>query len=156
MISDKNSRWSSKGIGIIELMISCAIIILSFVAFFYGLVSCFKLAQVSKETFFSLKAAGSKLEAIRSSTFIDIYTNYNGQTFEVAGLPTGSGRGSISIDNSMPTLLKAYIAVCWRSADGRIIGEDTNLDGMLSPGEDHNNNNKMDSPVTLSTFIARR
>jgi len=156
MRKNKNIFLGNKGIGIIELMISCLIIVISFVAFFYGLVSCFKLAQVSKESFYALQEVSNRMEVIRSSTFMDIFTNFNGRTFEVTGLPTGSTRGSITVDNSMPDLVRVYIAVCWRSSDDRIIGEDSDLDGALSVSEDVNNNNRMDSPVTLTTFITRR
>ncbi|MBU2540380.1 MAG: hypothetical protein KJ593_00600 [Candidatus Omnitrophica bacterium] len=146
-----------RGITLIELAITSAIIIITFVAFLFGIVSCFKLAQVSKESFFVLYSASAKMEEIRGHNFIDVYNYYNGHTFEVAELPAGSSKGTVTIDNSNPDLLKAYIAVCWRSSDGRVIGEDANLDGILDPAEDTNpNNNKMDSPVTLASYVTRR
>jgi hypothetical protein len=136
-------------------MVTCAIAIIAPVAFIYGLVSCFKLAQLSKESLLSLQAANAKLEEIREHTFSNIYSYYHGTTFVVNALPAGSSKASIMVDNSNSELLAVYIAVCWRSTDGRIVGEDTNLDGVLSAPEDSNNNNKIDSPVVLSTYIAR-
>lgn len=138
-----------------ELIVTSAVILIAFIAFFYGLISCFKLAQISKESLFSLQAANAKLEEIRQHNFTNTYSYYNGSTFEVFGLPAGSSKGSISIDNTNPNLLNIYIAVCWQSSDGRIIGEDKNLDGLLSPAEDVNSNNKIDSPINLSTYVAR-
>ncbi len=151
--------FSRKGITLIELAIASAIIIITFVAFLFGIISCFKLAQVSKESFFVLHSASAKMEEIRGYTFVNIYNYYNngaGHTFEVAELPANSTYGTVSIDNSDPELLKAYIAVCWRSSDGRVIGEDTNLDGILLPAEDIDSDNRIDSPVTLSSYITRR
>lgn len=151
-------QFGARGISIIELLISCVIVIIALVAFMYGIVICFKFAQISKESFFALQEASVRLEDIRGHNFSDIYNYYNsgaGHIFEVTGLPAGSSKGVVTIDNSNPVLLKAYISVCWRSADGRIVGEDANLDANLSPSEDTNPNNRIDSPVNISTFIAR-
>ncbi|MBI5554451.1 MAG: prepilin-type N-terminal cleavage/methylation domain-containing protein [Elusimicrobia bacterium] len=50
-------------------------------------------------------------------------------------------------------LLEVVITVCWRAKDGRIIGEDTNLNGVLDAGEDMNANSELDSPVKFRGFI---
>ncbi|MEW6008614.1 MAG: hypothetical protein AB1629_03165 [Candidatus Omnitrophota bacterium] len=148
-------NFQNRGIGLVELLVTSAIVLIAFIAFFYGLVACFRLAEVSKESLLVLQSANAKLEEIRQYNFANTYNYYNAATFEVAALPTGSSKGSIAIDNTNPNLLKVYIAVCWRSSDGRIIGEDKNLDGSLSPVEDVNSNNKIDSPIYLSTYVAR-
>lgn len=144
-----------KGIGLIELLISFAIAVIGIVGFIYGLVVCFDLAQLSKESLLALHQASLKMEEIREHPFSNVYAYYNNQTFEVSVLPAGTSKGSVRIDNSNPKLLTAYISISWVSAGGRPIGEDVNLDGQLSVSEDLNNNAKIDSPVTLTSYIAR-
>lgn len=53
-----------------------------------------------------------------------------------------------------PNLLDVHVAACWDSY-GRRIGEDLNGDGILSPAEDANANTWVDSPVMISTRVAR-
>ncbi len=148
-------RRNFTGIGLIELLISFAIAVIGIVGFIYGLVVCFDLARLSKESLLALHQASLKMEEIREHSFSSVYAYYNNQIFEVSNLPAGTSKGSIKIDNANPKLLTAYISVCWISAGGRLIGEDTNLDGQLSVSEDLNNNGKIDSPVTLTSYIAR-
>ncbi|MCM8832168.1 MAG: prepilin-type N-terminal cleavage/methylation domain-containing protein [Candidatus Omnitrophica bacterium] len=54
------------------------------------------------------------------------------------------------IDN----LVFVEVVVCYR-AGNRVIGEDVNLNGVLDSGEDVNNDGKISSPITLSTFIGK-
>lgn len=150
-----NIKRNFAGISLIELLISFAIAVIGIVGFIYGLVVCFNLAQLSKESLLALQQASLKMEEIREHSFSGVYAYYNNQTFDVSALPVGTSRGSIRIDNSNPKLLTAYISICWINAGGRPIGEDTNLDGQLSVSEDLNNNGKIDSPVTLTSYIAR-
>ena len=48
------------------------------------------------------------------------------------------------------------ITVCWRQSRGKIIGEDTDLDGQLDVGEDTNINGILDSVAQIVTKIARK
>jgi hypothetical protein len=56
-----------------------------------------------------------------------------------------------------PDLLEITISVCWRQG-GRVMGEDTDLDGNLDAGEDKSSplNGIIDSPVELVTRVANR
>ena len=66
-----------------------------------------------------------------------------------------------NIDGSVPaadsTVLDLHVAACWRFR-GRTIGEDQNCNGQLDPGsgEDLNGNGWLDSPVMVSTRVAKR
>ena len=55
-------------------------------------------------------------------------------------------------------LLDVRIALCWRQRDGRIFGEDTNLNGVLDPGEDKSKppNGLIDSPVVLRVLLSEK
>ncbi len=50
-------------------------------------------------------------------------------------------------------IIKAEVVICFR-AGRRIIGEDTNLNGVLDVGEDVNGDGKISSPIALQTVIS--
>ena len=54
------------------------------------------------------------------------------------------------------SLLEIVITISWRTRDGRIFGEDTNLNGALDAGEDKNSNGRYDSPVQLRLLLSDR
>ncbi len=45
------------------------------------------------------------------------------------------------------------VTFCWRQSNGRLMGEDSNLNGALNTGEDVNGNGTIDSPVQLIAYI---
>jgi len=51
-------------------------------------------------------------------------------------------------------LLEVILTVSWKQRDGRIIGEDLNLNGILDAGEDANSNGRLDSPSELRSLIS--
>jgi len=66
------------------------------------------------------------------------------------------GKGVVYVNNSNPDLLEVEVDVSWRNRDGRVIGEDTNLNGQIESGEDLVNIGKLDSPVKIITYLAER
>lgn len=61
------------------------------------------------------------------------------------------------IDPLGDNLKEVRIVVCWRQGIGRIIGEDTNLNGALDPGEDSGRHaNELDSPCEIISAFAKR
>ena len=87
-------------------------------------------------------------------------TNEDVDGDNVLNEPSFGGRLTIQIQPAdpahplQPNLLNLHVAACWRSS-GRVIGEDKNLNGRLDAGEDANGSGWMDSPVMISTLIAR-
>lgn len=149
---------SKKGVSLIEVLISAFILVIVAVVFLQSYISCIKLASMTKESLFALNSAAAKIEEVRNHNFSDIYNYYNngaGHTFGVTELNPQDSMGTVFVDNSNPNLLTVTVTVCWRHMGGGIVGEDTNLDAVLQPQEDANNNNKIDSPVRLATYIAR-
>jgi len=53
-------------------------------------------------------------------------------------------------------LFEAKITAHFKLPNGRIIGEDKNLNGILDAGEDLNGNGELDSPVFLKSFVSRK
>jgi hypothetical protein len=107
---------------------------------------------------YALSEAQSKIEEIRNTEYDLITTNFAsggtpGNTFD---LSPGQGKGVIYIDSSVANLLEVSVVVCWRNKDGRVIGEDKDLDGALDAGEDLDGDSRIDSTVNLTLKIARR
>jgi hypothetical protein len=50
---------------------------------------------------------------------------------------------------------KIRIVACWRNQNGRVIGEDKNLNGTLDAGEDLDGNGLIDSPAVIESYVAR-
>ncbi len=115
--------------------------------------NCLELMSISKNTSIAVNASQGLMEEMRSSVFSDIVNNYNGLNFTVNTMP--SNRGIVYVDDTDPELLRVTISVCWNQRS-RIIGEDSNLNGVLNTGEDINNNGIIDSPVQLITQVANR
>ncbi|MFH1201427.1 MAG: prepilin-type N-terminal cleavage/methylation domain-containing protein [Candidatus Omnitrophota bacterium] len=146
-----------KGISLLEILIAVSILAIVAVTFLQGFIGCIKLSSMLKESLYALSSVQAKIEEIRNHNFLDIYNYYSGigRTFKISGLNSQDNMGTVLVDNTNPNLLKVIVLVCWRHMDGRIIGEDGNLDGILQLQEDLNNNTKIDSPVSLATYIIK-
>ena len=53
-------------------------------------------------------------------------------------------------------LADVTVTVCYRGRSGRVMGEDQDLDGVLSGAEDINQNGLIDSPINFHTLVARK
>lgn len=74
-----------------------------------------------------------------------------------------NGKGVIYIFNNhasyseiTPELLGVQVVISWQDKYNRIIGEDSDLDGVLDAGEDKNGNGRLDSLVNLFTTLTSR
>lgn len=57
---------------------------------------------------------------------------------------------------TQPNFLEVVVVISWEGSFGRIIGEDTNLNGVLNSGEDTNGSGLLDSPVSVMDIITKR
>ena len=146
------------GFTLVEVMIATAMLLVLLI----GLVQFFVYASSLKNLAINMTTvtaqAQSKMEEIRNDAYANITTDYAsggtpGNTFTLSQ-PTA--KGIIYIDSSNASLLTVEIDVSWKNDNTRIIGEDTDLDGVLDAGEDLNSNGKLDSPVKIITYIAQR
>lgn len=131
-----------------------AIVILGLVQTF---LTCSLLADLASRKTISLEQAQDKLEEILNSNFDTIVTDYaSGATpGDQFNLTTISGKGVITASTYATNVVSVDVVVCFQLRNGRIIGEDKNLNGTLDAGEDANGNGAMDSPVKLSTYIRK-
>ncbi len=133
-----------------ELMVTAVIIILVFLGMLLGLIRCLELHELSRNSFLAVSAVKTKVEDIKNTALTDLVTTYNNVTFTTPDL---NGIGVSYVDNTNPDLFKITVAFCWRQKNGRIVGEDQNLNGRVDGGEDANGNGILDSPVEIVSYI---
>lgn len=144
------------GFSLVEVILATAILAFALVGILGTYVTCLVLTTTSRNMNAATDAAQGIIEEIRSTPFTQIIANYNGMVFTVNDIP--SSVGVVYIDNTTApansNLFEATVSICWRQGD-KVIGEDTNLNGLLDAGEDKNGNGIIDSTVQLKTRIVR-
>ncbi len=148
----KNAK---RGFTLLELMISCGVIMVALAGLLSTYVACLELNETTRNTNLALSAAQRVSEEIRSATFTGIAASYNGYNFTVPGIPAGASFGHVYVDNSDPALLNITVGVCWEQRGNRTLGECSKSGGILV-FTDSNGNNVLDSPVQLATLVAQR
>ena len=143
-------RRSRAGLTLVEVMVSVAIVLIATLGIMLTYVQALELNMIGKGAVLASHGVKNKIEEIKSSPFGMIFVNYNNSTFTIPGL---TGKGVVYVNNQNPGLLVVKVVFCWRLADGRVIGEDRNLDGVLGAGEDRNANGQIDSYVQITTQI---
>ena len=146
----KYSRCHRRGMTLVEIMVSTCVFLMAVVGILYSFVKCIELNEIGRESTIAVVGVKNKLEEIKSVNISSIFTTYDNTTFTITGL---NGKGVIYVDNSNSRLLEVKVVFCWRLMGGRIVGEDTNLNGVLDTGEDKNGNGQIDSNVQIVTRI---
>ena len=142
---------NNKGLSLPEIMVASVVFILATVGILYSYLKCMELQDVGRNVSIVTQAVRNKMENIKNSTFSTLSATYNNTTFTTAGI---TGRGVVYVDAvTDPNLVQVKIAFCWKQPNGRVIGEDTNLNGVLNAGEDKNANGQIDSYVQITTKI---
>ncbi len=145
------------GFSLVEVIMATAILAFALCGILGTYVTCLVLITTSKNVNAATNAAQGIVEEIRSTPFTQIIAKYNGMVFTVDDIPSSVGVVYINSTTAPANsnLLEAIVSICWRQGN-RVIGEDTNLNGVLNTGEDINGNNIIDSPVQLKTMVVRR
>jgi len=142
---------------LVEVLVATGIMAFALVGILSTFITCLALMATSKNVNAATNAAQGIIEEIRSTPFTQIISKYNGMVFTVNDIP--SSAGVVYINNSTApanaNFMLATVSVCWRQGN-RVIGEDTNLNGVLNAGEDLNENGIIDSTVQLKTMVVRK
>lgn len=142
---------------LLEVMLTVGIVGIAIMGVLQVFLNASWLTETSTSLFSGMTEAHAIMEEIRSTEFDQITAKYGTS----AGPPMlyksssmgNNGMGIIFVDDTNPQLLEVEVQVHW--ALGRqAIGEDQNINGVLDPGEDVNNNGRMDSPASLTTLIS--
>ena len=144
------------GFTLFELMIGAGVLIVALVGLLGVFAGMISLNENSGKLSLAVAACQAKLEEMRNSSFTNLYTTYNGTSFNPNGFSLGEAKGAISINNSNPNLLQVFVSVSWRTRSNRVIGEDKNLNGARDAGEDSIVNLRLDSPGQIATLMAQR
>ena len=146
----------NKGFTLLELMIAAGVLIVALSGLLAIFTNLLSLNENSRKLTIAMAACQDKLEEIRNSNFSTLYATYNNASFDPAGFTVGQAKGNVSINNSNPNLLQVFVSVSWRTRSNRVIGEDTNLNGVFEAGEDSNPNGRLDSPAAIATLMSKR
>jgi len=141
------------GFSLAEILLAVAILAFALCGILAMHTTCLVLMATSKNVNIATNAAQGLIEEIRTTPFTQIISDYDGLKFIVNAIP--SSMGVVYVDDTNPELLVVTVSVCWKQGN-KIIGEDTNLNGVLNTGEDANHNGIIDSPVELVTRVANR
>lgn len=158
LVSSKRVFEGLSGFTLPELMISAFILIVSFSGIMLSFARCMDLTELSKNSSNVIIIVESKMEEIKNTGFGQILATYNNTTFTD---PSIDGIGVIYVDNinqdgtTNTDLVTVTISFCWAQKNGRIIGEDKNLDGQLSTAEKAagDNDDIIDSIVQIVSAI---
>ena len=141
---------NNKGFSLSELMIATLIFTLTFAGTIIVFFRCIELSEMARNSSAAVNASKSQLASVENTPFANILATFNNTTFTAAGV---NGRGVTYVTSLDADLLRVTIVFCWREKNGRIMGEDTNINGVLNAGEDANGNGVLDSPVEMTTYI---
>jgi Tfp pilus assembly protein PilV len=139
-----------EGLTLVELLMALLILMPIFVTVMFAFIKAIELSEIARNTSLAVWASKNKMTEIENDDFIDV-PGYHQVSFTSTSL---TGTGVTYVDSSNPNLLKVTISFSWRQKNGRIIGEDQDLDGQLDAGEDANGDNQLSSPVGWTTLIA--
>jgi len=149
-------RFYKNGFTLLELMISAAIILVTLVGLIETYIACLKLNEISKNENLALQAAQSVMETIRNTPetqFENIYTDYHGRSYDISGMPVGSGIVYVRVDNSTSNgsmiLFDVAVGACWQQGD-RIMGGCNG--SLVFPNPD----DVLNSSVNLRAMMSQR
>lgn len=148
--SEGSFFMSSSGFSFPELLISTVIFLLACVGILFTFTRYMELNEMTQNSSLALEGAIERMEAVKNTVFNQVTPLYDDQTFTVAGL---AGLGTIDIVEPTTDIREVWVTYSWQQNNGRIVGEDLDLDGVLDGGEDSNGNGRLDSPVQLVTYI---
>lgn len=148
-------RNNTQSFTLVELLVVTGILSIVILGLIQTLILGSVLADLSNRKTIAMGEAQDKLEEILNHAYAQITADYGaggtpGNTFSLSQI---TGKGRITIDSSTTNLLKIDVVVSFQYRNGRIMGEDLNLNGALDVGEDANGNGVLDSPIKLSTYI---
>lgn len=132
-----------------ELLIAVLFLTVLFTGVMLVMIKCQDLNEVAASSSTAVLTARNKLTEIENTAYAQINATYNNATFNVSGL---NAKGVVYVDNATPNILSITVVVCWKQPNGRLFGEDANLNGQRDAGEDTNGNGRLDSIVQFTTL----
>jgi prepilin-type N-terminal cleavage/methylation domain-containing protein len=154
----KGNRGKKSGFTLVEVLVAVSITAVCLAGMLLSYINLLTLTDLTRDFTLATSAASQKVEEVKRSPF-DSVAEYNNTVFSIAGFPAATeAKGRIEITNTTYSYLKKVrITVAFRTR-GRVIGEDTNLNGRLDEGENtasysESGAERLDSPVEVVTYI---
>lgn len=154
-------KFSCKGFTLFEAILASGILAFCLCGLLLTYVSMFISTDLSRDFTLATNAIQAKAEEIKKTDFDSLSLGESAFNLTDYGFPLPlqqgevTSKGNITISSTVYSDLKSVrITACFKSR-GRIIGEDSNLNGLLNSGEDANGNGRLDSPVEVMTLIAK-
>ncbi|MCB9757180.1 MAG: hypothetical protein H6753_01995 [Candidatus Omnitrophica bacterium] len=144
---------STSGFTLAELIVAAGIMGVVVGGILVSYVRCMELNEASQNKSLAVKAARDRMETIKSTAYANLVSTYNNVPFTVTGF-TGQGISYVTVLNAKNT--EVVVSVSWRQKNGRVYGEDKNLNGVIDNGEDVNSDGRLNSPVDIVTRIFKR
>lgn len=146
------------GFTLVEVLVATGLLAIVLAGLLGLFIYCALLSEGGGEMTVVMGELQGKWEEIRTHDYDLIVADYSagGNPGNIFNLTQANGRGAIYLDAANPDLLVIKMVASWQNQNGRMIGEDQNLNGTLDPGEDQNGNSEIDSLATLMSMIAKR
>jgi prepilin-type N-terminal cleavage/methylation domain-containing protein len=141
---------SNQGFTLTELLIGLMILLPLCTITMKLFIDCTQLNKQSMNTAQALSALIDRMSVIEKTSFNQILSSYNNQTFTLNGF---DGRGVSYITATNANYVTVTLSFSWREDNDRVIGEDKDLDGVIDTGEDINGNGRLDSPVQITSIV---
>jgi len=146
---------ANKGFTLVEVLVTVGILAFVLSGLLAMYVNLFLLGDINRQTTLANNSAQARIEEIRNTNF-DNLPALNGTVFDITGFGAGSAKGRVEVSNtSYSDLRLVRVVVSFKQKGSMIIGEDTNLNGVLDGGEDVNANGRLDSSIEIVTLISR-
>lgn len=150
---DKKDYKFLTGFTLFEVALAMALFALAASGSLSLFISCSRLTDSAGHVTRMIDRAREELENRVQRTDFESLDDY----FILANNPDNLSLVCYVQDHSTLTNLKQVrVVVTYREASNRIIGEDTNLNGMLDAGEDTNEDDRLTSPCEIVTFVTRK
>lgn len=141
-----------RGFTLAELLIAAGILGIVIAGILMSYIRCMELNEASRNKSLAVKAARAKMEEIKRTDFAGLSAFHN-VAFNVTGFD-GRGVSYVTVLDADNTRVR--VSVSWKHKNGRVFGEDKDLDGVLDAGEDLNADGFLNSPVDITMVIFNR
>lgn len=149
------------GFTLIELMLTTVIVAGVVIGLFSIFSTSITLTDMAGTMTQMSNAIRYKMDALYDINDFASVDTLDGQTFDLTGfgfesIAVSEAKGVYEVNTINTNLKRVTISISYAIRDGRVVGEDLNLNGILDDGEDLNSDARLSSPVEATTIISRK
>jgi hypothetical protein len=138
---------------LVEVITAAAIFAFCLSGLLLTYMNLFTLNDLTRDFTRTTNGIQARMEEIKLVSFTNLAA-LNNTTFTIDGFNSTSALGVVQVSDTGYTDLKRVRLIVTFKSRNRVIGEDTNFNGVLNSGEDANGNGRLDSPCEIVTTIA--